>query len=83
MKKIKKIAALFGAGATVIAGKKLYDKYKYKNLSQKKEIQIPHRQGFYEKYIKRPQDFCCALVATIVLSPVMGGQVLIYQVLLT
>ena len=42
MKKIKKIAALFGAGATVIAGKKLYDKYKYKNLSQKKEIQIPH-----------------------------------------
>ena len=49
MKKIKKIAALFGAGATVIAGKKLYDKYKYKNLSQKKEIQIPHRQGFYEK----------------------------------
>ena len=47
MKKIKKIAALFGAGATVVAGKKLYDKYKYKNSSQKKEIQIPHRQGFY------------------------------------
>ena len=31
MKKIKKIAALFGAGAMVIAGKKLYDKYKYIN----------------------------------------------------
>ena len=30
-----------------------------------------HRQGFYEKYIKRPQDFCCALLATIVLSPVL------------
>lgn len=27
--------------------------------------------GIYEKYIKRPQDFFCALVATIVLSPVM------------
>lgn len=27
--------------------------------------------GSYEKYIKRPQDFFCALVATIVLSPVM------------
>ncbi len=27
--------------------------------------------GPYEKYIKRPQDFLCALVATIVLSPVM------------
>ena len=27
--------------------------------------------GLYEKYIKRPQDFLCALLATIVLSPVM------------
>lgn len=27
--------------------------------------------GPYEKYIKRPQDFLCALVAIIVLSPVM------------
>lgn len=32
---------------------------------------IFHRQGLYEKYIKRPQDFCCALLAIIVLSPVM------------
>ncbi|MFQ7156077.1 MAG: sugar transferase [Merdimonas faecis] len=30
-----------------------------------------HKKGFYEKYIKRPQDFCCALVALIVLSPVL------------
>lgn len=30
-----------------------------------------HKKGFYEKYIKRPQDFCCALLAIIVLSPVM------------
>lgn len=29
-----------------------------------------HKQGFYEKYIKRPQDLICALLATIVLSPV-------------
>lgn len=27
--------------------------------------------GPYEKYIKRPQDFLCALIALIVLSPVM------------
>ena len=27
--------------------------------------------GPYEKYIKRPQDFLCALAALIVLSPVM------------
>lgn len=31
-----------------------------------------HKKGFYEKYIKRPQDFCCALAAIIVLSPVMA-----------
>ena len=31
-----------------------------------------HKQGFYEKFIKRPQDFLCALVACIVLSPVMA-----------
>ncbi|MBS6677509.1 MAG: sugar transferase [Clostridiales bacterium] len=30
-----------------------------------------HKKGFYEKYIKRPQDFCCALIAIIVLSPVL------------
>ncbi len=30
-----------------------------------------HKKGFYEKYIKRPQDFMCALLALIVLSPVM------------
>lgn len=30
-----------------------------------------HKKHFYEKYIKRPQDFMCALLALIVLSPVM------------
>lgn len=30
-----------------------------------------HIKHFYEKYIKRPQDFICALLALIVLSPVM------------
>lgn len=32
----------------------------------------PHKAGFYEKYIKRPQDFCCALVGLILLIPVMA-----------
>lgn len=31
-----------------------------------------HKKGVYERYIKRPQDFCCALAAIIVLSPVMA-----------
>ena len=30
-----------------------------------------HKKGFYEKYVKRPQDFLCASAATVVLSPVM------------
>ncbi len=36
-----------------------------------KGIVVPHKKGFYEKYIKRPQDFICALLALIVLSPVL------------
>lgn len=33
---------------------------------------MKHKQyGPYEKYIKRPQDFLCALIAIIVLSPVL------------
>ena len=31
-----------------------------------------HRRGFYEKYVKRPQDLLCALVAVVLLSPVMA-----------
>lgn len=30
-----------------------------------------HTQGIYEKYIKRPQDFCLALFALMVLSPLL------------
>lgn len=32
---------------------------------------MSHKQGIYERYIKRPQDFLCALAATVGLSPVM------------
>ncbi len=33
---------------------------------------MSHKKGFYEKYIKRPQDFLCASIALVVLSPVIG-----------
>ena len=36
--------------------------------------------GFYEKYIKRPQDFLCALVAIIVLSPIMAITTIVVRV---
>lgn len=32
---------------------------------------MAHKQGIYERYVKRPQDFLCALAATVGLSPVM------------
>ena len=32
---------------------------------------MKHKKGFYEKYIKCPQDFILALIACIVLSPVL------------
>lgn len=35
------------------------------------EVKGFHKPGFYERYIKRPQDFLCALLAIIALSPVM------------
>ena len=30
-----------------------------------------HKQGFYEKFIKRPLDFLLALIAVVLLSPVL------------
>lgn len=30
-----------------------------------------HKKGFYEKYIKRPQDFLCASLAIIIFFPIM------------
>lgn len=38
-----------------------------------------HKKGFYEKYIKRPQDFICALFACIVLSPIMLGTAILVR----
>lgn len=32
---------------------------------------MSHKKGVYERFIKRPQDFLCALLATVVLSPVL------------
>ena len=32
---------------------------------------IPHQKGFYEKYVKRPQDILLSLIALIVFSPIL------------
>ena len=43
-------------------------------------IEMNHKRGFYEKYIKRPQDFCCALLAIIVLSPILVVTALLVRI---
>lgn len=79
MKKSRKLAVLAGAasacGTAGYVGRKLWQKYK----NQPEEPVIPHKQGFYEKCIKRSQDFCCALAATIALSPVMAVTALLVR----
>lgn len=42
---------------------------------------MQHKEyGIYEKYIKRPQDFACALAATVALSPVMAATAVLVAV---
>lgn len=38
-----------------------------------------HKKGFYEKYIKRPQDFLLALLALILFSPVLAVTALLVR----
>lgn len=40
---------------------------------------MAHVQGVYERFVKRPQDFCCALVATVCLSPVLAVTALLVR----
>ena len=42
---------------------------------------MPHQPyGPYEQFIKRPQDFLCALAALVVLSPVMAATALLVRI---
>lgn len=80
MKKSRMPAVLAGVlsvgGIAGYVGKKHAEKKK----NDRKEETVPHKKGFYEKYIKRPQDFCCALTALVVLSPVMGIAALLVRI---
>ena len=70
-------AAIIGAAGGTIAylsGKqkrKQQDQSEQADVINEKKGQLKHTPGFYEKYLKRPQDFCCALLAVIALSPIM------------
>ncbi len=45
-----------------------------------KDPEIKKSRGIYEKYIKRPQDFLCALLAILILSPVLGSVALLVRI---
>lgn len=66
MGKIKKMVLLLGgvlsAATVAVAAKNAVDASKEEAI---------HEQGFYEKYIKRPQDFFFASLASAVVSPVI------------
>ena len=83
MNKCKKILSVI---LTVAAGSALFYGIRKKYKEKKKDDAEPkgetqgHRPGIYEKYVKRPQDFCCALAAIIVLSPVMAVTALLVRI---
>jgi undecaprenyl phosphate N,N'-diacetylbacillosamine 1-phosphate transferase len=69
----KKLVMVAAAGAAAIISIHMTGKCIRKSMRRKNSIVvIPHKQGFYEKYVKRPMDVCCASVALVVLSPVMA-----------
>ncbi len=66
MGKLKKtmliMSGVIGVATAVVATK---------NAISSNKQETKHKQAFYEKYVKRPQDFFCAGLATIVLSPIL------------
>ena len=66
MKKKNKVLLLAGIAATVAAGA-----YVLKKTTVHTDVKAHQPKGFYEAVIKRPMDFCLALAALILLSPVL------------
>lgn len=78
-KVLSAIMTAVAGGAAIFAVRKKYGTAEKKSSAYQAEAQV-HKQGIYERYIKRPQDFCCALAAIIVLSPVMAITALLVRI---
>ncbi len=70
------LATIVGATIVVLAYRKSLKEQKHKKSPESTK----HKMGFYERYIKRPQDFCCALLAILMLSPFLGLLALLVRV---
>lgn len=72
----KKLAVVVSVGAAVGVTGYCTRKYAKEEKMYKASIEMEkqkrhHEPSLYEKYIKRPLDFCCASAALIVFSPIM------------
>lgn len=79
VKKIRNILVTIIAATSIVAAISAVLRNKTKEKT-KEEKQHRHKQGIYEKYIKHPQDFCCAFIALIVLSPVLAVTALLVKI---
>ena len=79
-KKLLSTVVLALTSGTVIYNlSKKYRKTKEEQSIDSRVKKQSHKPGFYERYIKRLQDFLCALAAVVVLSPVMAVTALLVR----
>lgn len=79
IKKVRNILMAIIAATGIVAAISAVLRNRRKE-NTKEEKKHGHKQGIYEKYIKRPQDFCCAFIALIVLSPVLAVTALLVKI---
>lgn len=78
-KLLSTVAFALTSGTVIYNLSKKYRKTKEEqSIDSQVENQL-HKPGFYERYIKRLQDFLCALAAVVVLSPVMAVTALLVR----
>lgn len=73
------VALALTSGTVIYNLSKKYRKTKEEQSIDSQVENLSHKPGFYERYIKRPQDFLCALAAVVVLSPVMAVTALLVR----
>ena len=79
IKKVRNILmAIIAATGIVAAISAVLRNRRKENITEEKKH--GHKQGIYEKYIKRLQDFCCAFIALIALSPVLAVTALLVKI---